>query len=233
MLQTLLPVVTMARTPAELRAACSVRAQAYGRHAPELGRDLAEPDELDRRDGVVVLLARGAADGEALGTLRIQCGGPGAPLLLERSVVLPARLTGQRRAEVTRLAVRPGAEREVRLLLMKGLYLYCVASQIRWLVIGARSEALIRLYRGLGFDDVLDPDVRVPLAHAGGLPHRILAFDVLGAERSWRTAGHALYDFMGETYHPQIRLFDVTGDTVWHDTLAGEVEPAPGHAAAA
>jgi hypothetical protein len=203
-----LPTVTIARSADDLRDACDVRAQAYGRHVPHLGEALAEPDELDRRAGVAVLLARDASDGHAVGTLRVQCATPGSPLLIERSLILPARFTGQRRAEVTRLAVRPGADPRVRLLLMKGLYLYSVANQIRWLVIGARSDSLIRLYRGLGFDDVLDPDDRVPLAHAGGLPHRILAFDVLAAERLWGAIGHGLYAFMGETYHPEIRLFE-------------------------
>ncbi len=221
-----LPCITIARTEADLRAACALRALAYGRHLPELAGALAEPDAFDRRAGVAVLLARDAASGDALGTLRIQGGGPGAPLAIEGSVALPPPLAGARRAEVTRLAVRPGADGGVRVLLMKGLYLYCVASQIRWLVIGARSDALIRLYRSLGFDDVLGPDVRVPLAHAGGLPHRVLAFDVLAAERTWRAAGHGLYGFMGETYHPQIRLFEpAAADAV------GEAEAAADAAA--
>jgi hypothetical protein len=94
-----------------------------------------------------------------------------------------------------------------KLCLMKAGYLYCLASQVRWMVIGARNEALIRNYRRLGFKDVLSPDDRVPLAHAGGLPHRILAFDVTSAERQWVAAGHPLYQFMVETFHPDLRLF--------------------------
>jgi hypothetical protein len=65
-------------------------------------------------------------------------------------------------------------------------------------VIGARSAALVRIYKGLGFDLLADADGprQVPLAHAGGLPHHVLAFDVVAAERHWHAARHALYGFM-------------------------------------
>lgn len=222
--------VSIATTAADLRDACAVRAQAYGRHLPQLAASLAEPDAFDRLPGVVVLLARDGA-GRAVGTLRIQCASPAVPLPIECSAVLPPALAGQRRAEVTRLAVQPGAPRHTRLLLMKALYLYCVASQVRWLVIGARCEALVRVYRALGFDDLLAPGERVPLAHAGGLPHRVLGFDVFAAERAWRAAGHRLYAFMGETYHPQIRLFGGGGDAFSSPAAPARRSRAPaGHA---
>jgi hypothetical protein len=129
------------------------------------------------------------------------------PLQLEGSVILPRWLADEPRAELTRLAVMPGADPQTRLILMKAAYLYCLASQVRWMVIGARSNALIRIYQGLGFTDVLGPDDRVPLAHAGNLPHRILAFDVTAAERTWLASGHGLYPFMIETFHPDLNLF--------------------------
>ncbi|MFT3859394.1 MAG: hypothetical protein QM742_18450 [Aquabacterium sp.] len=61
----------------------------------------------------------------------------------------------QVRAEVTRLSVRAGADPLVKLALMKAVYLHCMAAGVRWLVIGARSEALARGYRHLGFDALL------------------------------------------------------------------------------
>jgi hypothetical protein len=91
-------------------------------------------------------------------------------------------------------------------MLVKACYLYAVAAQIRWLVIGARSPALIRIYHGLGFADLLAPGERVPLAHAGGLPHQVLAFDVVSAERTWHGLRHNLYPFMVETWHPDLQL---------------------------
>jgi hypothetical protein len=89
---------------------------------------------------------------------------------------------------------------------MKAAYLHCLAHQVRWMVIGARSEALVRQYRRLGFSD-LNEGAEVPLAHAGGLPHRVLAFDVVSAERNWFAGAHPFYQFMVGCYHPDIQLF--------------------------
>jgi hypothetical protein len=216
--------VQLARCEADLRDAALVRAEAYGHHVPELGQALAEPDLVDRQRGTAVVLCRDKATGQAVGTARVQRSGA-RPLQLESSLILPAKLSGQPRAEITRLAVMPGADAQVRLMLFKASYLYCLASQTRWLVIGARSDALIRIYRKLGFFDVLGPDQRVPLAHAGNLPHRILAFDVVAAERTWLAAGHGLYPFMIDTYHPDLQLFG--------EPEALPVEPAVAAAVAA
>ena len=43
---------------------------------------------------------------------------------------------------------------------MKASYLFCLASQVRWMVIGARSEALERQYTRIGFHNLLDDGTR-------------------------------------------------------------------------
>lgn len=198
--------VSLAATAADLRDVCSVRAHAYGHHVPQMQETLAVPDATDGQRGTAILLCRDKVTGSAIGTARIQRN-VAAPLQLEGSVILPRWLADEPRAELTRLAVLPGVDPQTRLMLMKAAYLYCLASQVRWMVIGARSNALIRIYQGLGFMDVLGADDRVPLAHAGNLPHRILAFDVTAAERTWLASGHGLYPFMIETFHPDVHLF--------------------------
>ena len=74
------------------------------------------------------------------------------------------------------------------------------------MVIGARNAALARQYKRLGFTD-LAGGAMVPLAHAADLPHRVLAFDVVSAERNWFAVRHPLYEFMVRHYHPDIRPF--------------------------
>jgi hypothetical protein len=199
--------VRLARRPDDLRQACRARSEAYGHHLPELGTTLVRPDALDGQPGTAVVICRDKASRRVIGTLRIQRN-LHSPLLLESSLILPHRLAETSRAEITRLAVAPGADPLTRLALMKACYLYGLANQVRFLVIGARSDALIRIYRRLGFEDVLGPDDRVPLAHAGGLLHRILALDIVAAERTWLAARHGLYPFMIETWHPDLQLFD-------------------------
>jgi hypothetical protein len=189
----------------DLLDACAVRAQAYGHHLPEMGPRLAQPDTLDQTDGTTVFVCRDKATGRATGTMRIQLSHPG-PLMVEQSITLPAWLAAAPRAEITRLAVSIGADPLTKLCLMKASYLFCVAQQVQWMVIGARNDALIRNYRRLGFINALGRDEQVPLGHTGGLMHRILAFDVASAERTWSAARHPLYGFMVQTAHPDLEI---------------------------
>ena len=199
----------------DLLDACAVRAQAYGHHLPEMGLCLARPDTLDQADGTTVFVCRDKATGRATGTMRIQTSHPG-PLMMEQSVTLPGWLAAAPRAEITRLAVSVGADPLTKLCLMKASYLFCMAQQVQWMVIGARNDALIRNYRRLGFIDALGRDELVPLGHTGGLMHRILAFDVASAERTWSAARHPLYGFMVQTAHPDLEI-----------TLSPQPQPQP------
>lgn len=189
----------------DLLAACAVRAQAYGHHMPEMRQRLAEPDAIDVAEGTTVFLCRDKASGRVTGTMRVQTSHAG-PLMMESSVALPDWLAVAPRAEITRLAVAVGADPLTKLCLMKASYLFCMAQQVRWMAIGARNEALIRNYRRLGFVDALGRDEFVPLAHTGGLLHRILAFDVESAEGAWAAARHPLYVFMVGTRHDDLQL---------------------------
>ncbi|TAK98137.1 MAG: hypothetical protein EPO09_02710 [Aquabacterium sp.] len=209
--------VRVAATDADLVDAGRVRETAYGHHlgATVVNFGMAS-DPLDRAPGTVVLLCRDKATGQAVGTARIQPSGSGAPLMIERSVILPHQLANQSRAEVTRLAVMPGASALVKLCLMKAVYLYCEAHGIHWLVIAARNEALSRDYRRLGFKDFLAPGQMVPLAHAGQLPHFVFTMDVQGIEDEWHRTGHRLHHFMFEAMHedlPQFRPSSLPGSS--------------------
>lgn len=207
----------------DLSGASAVRAAAYGHHVPAMGAALAEPDAVDRSPGTVVLVCRDKASAEVIGTARIQRNHP-RPLPIEDSVVLPPALAGHARAEITRLAIRPGADHLVRPMLVKACWMYAVAAQIRTLVIGARSAALVRIYKGLGFADLLGGR-SVPLAHAGGLPHQVLSFDVVAAERHWHAAQHALYAFMVETWHPDLQLIADPAPALVEPQAVTQAEP--------
>lgn len=189
----------------DLLDACAVRAQAYGRHLPEMRQRLAEPDELDYDKGMTVFLCRDKATGRATGTMRIQTSLHG-PLIMEQSVLLPPPLADATRVEVTRLAVPVGVDPLTRLCLWKASFLFCITNDLRWMVIGARSEALIRNYRRLGFTDVFGSGELVPLAHTGGVLHRILSFDAQSAQRVWGEIRHPLYKFIFETEHEDLQV---------------------------
>ena len=195
----------IAMTDDDFRESRAVRAAAYGHHDPGIGSRFGGEDPMDRAEGTVVLLCRDKQTGAGIGSARIQVSGFG-PLLLENSLTLPGWLANKPRAQISRLAVLAGAEPVVKLSLMKASYQYCLATQVRWMVIGARNAALIRNYRSLGFKDVFDAGAWVPLASGGGLPHQILAFDVVGAREAWQATRNRLYGFMTETHHADLQV---------------------------
>src|SRR5690606_6730734 len=199
--------VRVARTEAELAEACQVRAQAYGHHLGEAVAHFAEVEALDRSLHTTVLLVRDKASGQAIGTARIQASRR-QPLVIEGSVALPRAMATQPRAEVTRLAVLSGTDPMVKLAIMKAVYHFCLAQGIRWLVIGARCEALARGYRHLGFEHFLPAGQMVPLAHAGAMRAVILTMDVQAARQYWEEGGHRLQAFMLGTAHQDMPVLE-------------------------
>lgn len=194
------------QSEAELRAACSVRSSAYGRHLPNVTPLWGEPDPLDRCPGSTVYVATEKSGGRTVGTIRLRTNAA-EPTQIEQSASLPEEIAGTPIAELTRFAVLPGHDDPaVGLGLMKAAYLHCLAHQIHWMVIGARSPALARQYRRLGFTDVAGGRM-VPLAYAAGLPHHVLALDVVSVERNWFALRHPFYAFMVRTHHPDIQPF--------------------------
>ena len=189
----------------DLEAACKVRSLAYGRHTPSLRAQLSSPEQLDTAPGVVVLVCRDKNSGRAIGSVRVQTNAYG-PLLIESSVAIPPDIVHDSRAEVTRLSVVPGGDPQAKLALFKGVYLCCLVMQVRWMIVGARSESLRGQYERLGLVPGDLNSQMIPLVHTGNLPHHVLRFDVTSAERHWHEESNSLYRFMFRTYHPDMHL---------------------------
>lgn len=199
--------VRVVRTQAQLERACELRAAAYGHHIDALAEPFSRPEPIDYMPGTLVLLAEDKATGNAVGSVRFQLNCDG-PLQIEESVPVPERVARMFLAEITRLSVRPGyLPGLVRNTLWKAIHRYCLASQVEGMIVTSR-RSLVRQYRMLGFEDVFEDGLEFACAHVGGLPHRVMLFDVQGAERKWKGSGHPLYHFMIETFHPDIQIFN-------------------------
>lgn len=197
--------IKVASDEASLLKAIDIRQTAYGRHVPELARHLGTPEPCDRDVDTVILLAEAKLDGAALGTMRIQFNTHG-PLGLEASAPLPGWLRHSRLAEATRLGVTGGGVgRVVKAALFKAFYQYCLSAEIDWMVITARAP-LDRQYEALLFRDVFPDAPFIPMHHVGGIPHRVMAFEVATARTRWQAAGHPLLDFMCHTRHPDVKI---------------------------
>lgn len=180
-----------------------VRAEAYGRKVPAYRATMLTPDEVDSSPWTTVYLCEDKLSGEPVGTMRIQTTADGGALEIEKYAAIPAALQPYRRAEISRLSAAAGADPFVRLALWKAGYLHCMATRIRWLVLGVRRPGHVRAYELMGAEDLTQP---TQLPYAGNLMYRILGLDVLSAESKWQEMNHPLLQFMVKTTHPDIQM---------------------------
>lgn len=197
--------VRVARSEEEIEKAVKIRHSAYSRHVPTFADKLRTAEDYDYEAGSVILLAESKLDGSPLGSMRIQTN-RNQRLALEGSVALPEWLQGKCLAEATRLGVSEGrVGRVVKTMLFKAYFFYCLALNIDWMVICARSP-IDRQYDALLFADVYPDRGFIPMQHIGGIPHRLMAFEMKTAYERWLEADHPLFNFFCRTIHPDIRL---------------------------
>ena len=186
-----------------LNKAVAIRHAAYARHVPEFARTLALPEACDYEEDTVVLLAESKLDGTPIGTARIRTN-VHHPLHIEESVVLPQWLQGRALGEVERLGVGEGRiGRMVKVALVKAFFEYFEKTGIEYAVIAGRAP-VDRQYEQLMFTDVFGDGEMVPLAHAGNMPHRVMAFEIATGEQRWTEANHPMLKFFRHTHHPDI-----------------------------
>ena len=184
--------------------AIALRAEAYRRHnAPALEK-VRNGEADDKRDDVVLLVARSKLDDGVVGTLRID---PNfyRPMHLESVIEVPAPYSKSRCVEFMRLGVRNGSGGQlVSSALAKAGYEICVAMNVDYIFLCSRSPVDI-LYRGYRFDDLLGGR-KLDLHYAPGAPHSVLCLPVSQAAERWRLHSSSVYRFFMETEHPDIQI---------------------------
>ena len=196
--------VRLAETTQDIERAVEIRAAAYARHVPALGRALLEPEADDLRPDAMLLIAEGKLDGVVVGSLRLQHNFD-RRLRIEGELTLPDVYQGRRLVEVRRLGVGSGISgRMVMAALVKAAYELCHAASIDYLIFCAR-QSVAAMYRAMHFDDVLNGST-VQLSYADNVPHSIFSLPVRDADRRWRSTGYALYEFAARTEHPDIHI---------------------------
>ena len=198
--------VRIVETEADLLRVQGLRQAAYGHHLPALAATFGQPDPVDRFPDVTLFCAEDKATRRLVGAARIQTNQTN-PLQIERSLVLPPERHGQLLAEISRLTVLPGYAHPVKLALVKAIQLFCVAMQIGGIVAASRPS-LLRQYLSLGFSDLYGDERLVPMAHGGGLEHRVLFRDIVTCEADSRARGYPNHDFVFRVHHPDIAVFD-------------------------
>ena len=209
-----LPFAVEVASVEDLEQVAQLRAKSYGKHLPELGERLREPEAADFDPGCELIVARSKLDGELLGTMRMHTNAYAA-LPVQMSKALPERFTGTKMVEATRLCV-PGSlgASLVRTALFKALHQYCLILDVDW-IIAAGRRPIDRLYEGLLFTDVSTPGEFYPMAHAGNIPHRVMCMPSRSARVIWEARKHPLFGFAFVTQHPDINLSDIKHPDQW------------------
>lgn len=202
-----LPFVVEIARQGDLRDVAALRSVSYGRHIPELGMALQKPEECDYELGCEIIVARSKLDGSLLGTMRIHTNAF-KPLPLQMSLRLPERFSDTRMIEATRLCIKgsPNASL-VRSTLFKALFQYCEAQNVVWMMAAGRRP-VDRIYEAILFTDVGEAGKFYPMAHANGMPHRVMSLAPHDAR--FNACDHPMYSFMFQTEHKDINLLAMT-----------------------
>ncbi len=211
----LLPFKVEIATEAQLDGVIQLRAASYGKHLPELGAKLREPEAADFAYGCEVFVATSKLDGSVLGTLRTHSNVM-EPLPLQKSLRLSAEFRGQRMVESTRLCIKGTTGSSlVRAALFKAFHRYCLAQQVD-LMMATGRRPVDRIYESLLFTDVGEEGAFYPMTFTGGLPHRVMYLAPARARDIYVGAEHPHTDFFFEQIHPDI---DVSGAKNLSDKL--------------
>ena len=198
-----LPFRVRIATADELEAVARLRALAYGRHVPALAAHLRQPEAADFEPGNEVFVAASKLDGSLLGTFRTHSN-LFKPLPLEESMELPASFQGCRLIEATRLSVLGNLQASlVRNALFKAFFQYCRTQNSDWMLAAGRPP-VDRLYASMLWRNVDSAGRLYPMAHAAGLPHRVMCMAPAQAESIWRAANHPLFRFAFQTVHADL-----------------------------
>lgn len=220
--------LVVARSPEQIDQAVDVRRAAYAIHMPEFAEYFRSPEPEDYEPGSLVLLALSKVAGEPIGTLRIGSNLHG-PTEFEKHLDLPQQFVGQPCAYLSRLGVRRGQHsNEVKLALFKAMHRYCLATQLRFLLI-AGVPPRDRWYDRLGFADIREEGRMFELPSCYGRPARVQWAEVARFESMWRESNHPLYDFMFKSFFPDIEVFSSVS-SMWSRPRRPRVDaaaPAP------
>lgn len=211
----LLPFKVEIATEAQLDGVIQLRAASYGKHLPELGAKLREPEAADFAYGCEVFVATSKLDGSVLGTLRTHSNVM-EPLPLQMSLRLSADFRGQRMVESTRLCIKGTAGSSlVRAALFKAFHRYCLAQKVD-LMMATGRRPVDRIYESLLFTDVGQTGAFYPMNFTGGVPHRVMYLAPERAREIYVAAQQPHTDFFFEQIHPDI---DISGAKDLSDKL--------------
>jgi hypothetical protein len=214
--------VRLVRTSEQLFKVGRVRSEAYSKHLTAVRASDQGIDLQDQDPNTISIYCENVVSEVPAGSLRISIADE-TILPIQRAFLLPPEMLGTRIAEITRLVIPPSRKSKfIKSLLFKALFQYCVAMQVKWMIVGARPPLDLE-YLALDFSDLTKTSGYIPIEHAWNLPHKVLAFEVMTAERRWHQLEHPLYDFMFKRTHKEIEVFNSV-TPMWERARSGDLD---------
>jgi len=198
--------ISLVRTPDQLDAVVAVRREAYGSRLQALADQVGRPEDFDFNHEAVILLLEDRINGKPLATTRLNTGKSLLPIMADME--LPGFIADNQIGYVSRMAIVGEAMKkpEIRILMDKAVFQLCWAKQIRNMLIFAVVPRQ-RIFMSRGFKDIFEDRLPRHPAFLNRVPIRALAMDVVTLERHWREMNHPMYEFIFNTFHPEIEVF--------------------------
>lgn len=196
--------IKVAQSTADLHELVELRYEAYSRHRAPGAERLISPEEQDRGDDAVLLLARSNFDGSVVGSVRIQTRLARA-LMVESAMQLPADIARGAPIELMRGSVKNGVQgRLVAATLAKASFQIAEKCGFSHIIVTCRTPVNF-IYRAYCFDELLDGEF-IDLPYSPGAKHQVLSLPVIDARFRWQEQNPSLYRFMVESPHPEIEI---------------------------
>jgi hypothetical protein len=196
----------MCRTDAIASRLLATRNRTYSRHLAPL--PLSDESRADPAiDFAVVFSAEAKNSGESFGSIRLETNLKNR-FYFEEEVTVSDLVERAPSVCASRLNVVPGPMgRLARAALCKTLYLYANAMQCQS-IYAFVDASRARLYTSIGFGPALEKNPLLEISQHGGLKHYLFVANVLEFESRLKQISHPLHDFVCNTYHPDIRIFE-------------------------
>ena len=181
------------------------RSLQYSSHYGEFALSLQTPESDDTHPDALLVAAISTQGSRILGSFRLE-----KDSLADAKISIieghgKLKISG-RSALVSRLFVsKTSQQMKVRNALFKFLHRHCFANQVQNILVAAKPP-LDKIYQRLGFKPALEVDQLIPIEWSGNHLTRVMYLDTVEVVVDWHTNKHDLYNFMANTFHPNIKI---------------------------
>jgi hypothetical protein len=208
-IQTLPFSIVISREKAVSERLLATRERAFNRHDDPIKSSEHFISQLKTDNGTLIS-AESKASGESLGSLKVESNFT-KPFYFEEEITTTDLQDRSPSLLASRLNVTKGPEGALaRMALCKALYLYSHANQARYVYCFV-NESRFRLYRAFGFKEVFEGSPNLLLKCHNEIPTKLIRSEVNVQEETLALLSDATKDFIFNTYHPDIRIFDSVG----------------------